>query len=44
MRGLSISAILMALALPSHAMSFTRADVVGDWLCQTIIKAKRTKV
>lgn len=35
MRGLLISAILMALAMPSHAMSFTRGDMIGDWLCQT---------
>lgn len=25
---------LLAAALPSHAMDFTRADVVGDWICQ----------
>lgn len=25
----------MALAMPSHAMSFTRGDMIGDWLCQT---------
>lgn len=24
---------LLAVALPSHAMDFTRADVVGDWIC-----------
>lgn len=43
MRVLLISAILMALALPSHAMSFTRADVVGDWLCQTDYQGEKNK-
>ena len=41
MRGLLISAILMALAMPSHAMSFTRGDMIGDWLCQTAYQGEK---
>lgn len=41
MRGLLISAILMALVLPSHAMSFTRGDMIGDWLCQTAYQGQK---
>ena len=41
MRGLLISAILMALAMPSHAMSFTRGDMIGDWLCQTAYQGQK---
>lgn len=35
MKQLSLFAVLLAVVIPSHAINFTKKDLVGDWKCTT---------